>query len=89
MLITFRSRVEWKKLFLKIEKSVVLKSRQMVQNLLKICFLGGCSHFPAGNPPNVIPTVGVGGNLHISVTTDRRAMVYGSKSAETPYSYLC
>ena len=57
--------------------------------LLKKLVLEGCSHFPAGYPPNVIATDDAGANSYISVTTGRRVMVYGSKSAEIPCSYLC
>ena len=78
-----------KNFFWKSKKSVVLKPRQMVQNLLKICFWGVAPIFHPATPPNVIAKVGVGGNSRISVTTGGRAMVYGSKSVETPCSYLC
>ena len=67
-------------------------SSQILANGLKLLeklVLGGCSHFPAGYPQNVIETVDAGGNSYILVTTGRRVIVYGSKSEEIPCSYLC
>ena len=40
-----------KNFFLEIKNSVVFKSRQMVQNLLKICFLGVAPIFQPATPP--------------------------------------
>ena len=57
------------------------------QKLVKKLVLEGCPHFPA-TPQNVIANNDAGGNSHILVTTGRRVMVYSSKSAETPCSYL-
>ena len=61
----------------------------MVENLLKICFWGVAPIFQPVTPPNVIATDDTESDSHILVTTGRRGMVYGSKCAEIPCSYLC
>ena len=61
----------------------------MVYNFLKSWFWGVAPIFQPANPQNVIATDDAGDNSYVSVTTGRRVMVYGSKSAEIPCSDLC
>ena len=62
---------------LEIEKTVVLKSGQMVKNLLKNWYWGIALIFQPATSQNVIATNDAGGNSHILVTNDRRVMVHG------------
>ena len=78
-----------KNFFLEIEKSVVLKSRQMVQNLFKVYFLGVAPIFQLATPQTVIANDDARDNSYISVTAGQRVMAYGSKSEEIPCFYLC
>ena len=61
------------------------KCLKLVENL----FLGVAPFIQPAPPRNVIAIDDGWGNLRISVTTGRRVMAYGSKSAEIPCSYLC
>ena len=80
--------MEWKNFFLEIERSLVLKSWQMVQNLFKNFFWGAATIFQPATPQNVIATDDAGSNFCMSVSTGRKVMTYGSKSAEIPCFYL-
>ena len=77
-------------------KNFFLKSKkcsfQILANGLKLLeklVWGVVPIFQPATPQNVIETVGAGVNSYITVTTGRGVMVYGSKSAEIPCSYLC
>ena len=65
-----------KKTFLEIVKSIVLKSWQMVYNLLKICLWGVAPIFQPATFQNIIATDDAGSNSHISVTTGRGVIIW-------------
>ena len=67
-------------------------SSQILANGLKLLtnlVWGVAPIFQPAPPQNVFATIDAGNNSYILVTTGRRVIVYGSKSAEIPCSYLC
>ena len=98
------SWVEWKKIFSWNRKKCSSQILANGLKLLEKWILGVAPIFPPATPQNVIATDDAGGNSYILsnsymlsqlmtqeviLITGRRVMVYGSKSAEIPCSYLC
>ena len=69
----------------KCSSPILANGIKLVENLC----LGVATIFQSTTPQNVIATNDAEGNLHISITTGRRGMAYGSKSVEILCFYLC